>query len=132
MDATIPNGTYRWQDGSTSATLEARNSGTYWVEVENICGVVRDSVTLVFPELEGIEIPNVFTPNGDGINDYFEIDSKLLGSSLKVFQKTGRPVYESDNYQNDWEGGNLPSGVYFWFITNECGNDYKGWVTILY
>lgn len=132
LDVTIPNGIYRWQDGSTNSTFEVQNSGSYWVEAENSCGIVQDTVELIFPEFDGIDIPNVFTPNGDGVNDYFVVDSRLLGFPLKVFQRTGRQVFDSKNYQNDWNGENLPSGVYYWLITNECGSKYKGWVTIIY
>jgi gliding motility-associated-like protein len=132
LDATVPNGLYRWQDGSSNSTLEVYQSGTYWVEVENSCGLERDTIKLVFPEFDDLDIPNVFSPNGDGINETFTVDSRLVGSSLKVFHRTGKKVYESKNYQNNWTGNNLPAGVYYWSITDECDNNFKGWVQILY
>lgn len=132
LDVTIPNASYTWQDGSNLPTLEVQNSGTYWVEVENSCGIASDTIKLVFPKLNDVRVPNVFTPNGDGLNDFFIIDSRLQGSPLRVFQRTGVMVYESKSYQNNWAGSNLPSGVYFWVVTNECGTNYEGWVTILY
>ncbi len=132
LDVTINNGIYTWQDGSNQPALEVDQSGTYWVEVENSCGVAVDTIKLVFPELTNLVIPNVFTPNQDGINDFFVIDSRLIGSSLNVFHRSGIRIYESIDYQNDWDGNGLPSGSYFWTITTECGDNYNGSVTILY
>ena len=91
-----------------------------------------------------LKIPNIFTPNGDGINDYFEIGYKngrpindlnvyFLSHKLVIFNRWGRIVYESTNYQNDWDGGNLPDGTYFYVL--ECKGEtknynYKGSVMI--
>ena len=76
-----------------------------------------------------LKIPNIFTPNGDGQNDYFQIGYKdgtpindlnvyFLSTKLVVFNRWGRTVYESKNYKNDWDGGKLPDGTYFYVL--EC------------
>lgn len=77
-----------------------------------------------------LKIPNIFTPNGDGINDYFEIgygeDGKAINDlskyytshKLVIFNRWGRIVYESKDYKNDWDGGKLPDGTYFYVL--EC------------
>lgn len=108
-----------------------------------------------------LKIPNVFTPNGDGINDFFIIDNDPTAGSnnenenettrgfeydsynplrdyyirtqLTVFNRWGRIVYKSSDYQNDWDGGNLPDGTYFYVL--ECVGEqenhrYQGSVTI--
>ncbi|MDN5201886.1 FG-GAP-like repeat-containing protein [Fulvivirgaceae bacterium BMA10] len=131
LDATFPEGVYRWQDESREPTFEATEPGTYWVEVKNMCGVAIDSIKLSLPE-SMIFIPNVFTPNGDGINDYFEIMPNMSNLALKVFNRFGTNVYESTFYENDWNGGNLPGGTYYYLLTDACGVHYKGIVTILY
>jgi len=82
-----------------------------------------------------ITIPNVFTPNGDGINDYFVIDGIEFvdGCQLVVFNRWGKKVYESNNYKNDWDGDNLADGVYY-FIFNlpqNIADPYHGTVTII-
>ncbi|MDD3876542.1 MAG: PKD domain-containing protein [Bacteroidales bacterium] len=66
-----------------------------------------------------ITIPNVFTPNGDGINDFFVVDGIDLveNCSLTVFNRWGRKVYETNSYQNDWDGGDLADGVYYFIFT---------------
>ncbi|MDW3197031.1 MAG: gliding motility-associated C-terminal domain-containing protein [Cytophagales bacterium] len=131
LDVSSVQGNYRWIDGSDDFLFEVTQSGTYWLEVENFCGTAKDSIEIVYDDLLVSSIPNVFTPNGDGVNDYFFIDSRLMNTSLQVFQRTGHKVYESTNYQNDWDGSNLPSGTYYWSLSNTCGH-YKGSVTILY
>ncbi|MEM9329224.1 MAG: gliding motility-associated C-terminal domain-containing protein, partial [Bacteroidota bacterium] len=64
-------------------------------------------------------IPNVFTPNGDKINDRFEIENIGLYESnvLEVFNRQGTIVYRSAGYRNQWDGKDVPSGLYFYRLT---------------
>jgi gliding motility-associated-like protein len=63
-----------------------------------------------------IKIPNVFTPNGDNVNDYFVIEGMetLSETHLHVFRRDGKIIYEKTNYQNDWQADNVQDGVYFY------------------
>lgn len=82
------------------------------------------------------KIPNIFTPNGDGINDYFEITGLPPYSSLIIFDRSGKEVYRSETYKNDWdgrdpEGNQLSSGTYWYvLITPGLGGEHKGYVYI--
>jgi gliding motility-associated-like protein len=77
-------------------------------------------------------IPNIFTPNGDRFNQYFKIDERLIGGTLNVFDRWGNQVFHSSGYQNDWDGNDLASGVYFYiFNGGECTDQKKGTLTIL-
>lgn len=96
-------------------------------------------------------IPNVFTPNGDNINDkfiiakqndggsssgsnYIPINQEYLRVELVVLDRWGRKVFEDDDYKNNWDGGNVPDGTYYYRL-NTFGyfkdESYKGAVTIL-
>jgi large repetitive protein len=93
-------------------------------------------------ELEGISIPQAFSPNGDGQNDVWVIDGleKLPSHTLQVFNRYGTMVYQASPYNNDWSGtpnrgsfyssdGNLPAGTYYYILTPEPGKKPKaGWV----
>ncbi len=91
------------------------------------------TVTVIEPLLV---IPNIFTPNGDGKNDVFEIKGleSYPGSSLIVFNRWGNEVYNSPNYRNNWDGSNLAEGTYYYLLTakDHTGKStlYKGWVFI--
>lgn len=75
-------------------------------------------------------IPNIFTPNFDGKNDYFTILNVHGNTSIVIYDRWGNLVYENDDYLNDWDGGKEPDGVYFYEITTET-NYAKGWVQIV-
>jgi len=66
-----------------------------------------------------IKIPNVVTPNGDGVNDVFIIENLeyYINGSMKVFNRWGQLVYESLTYKNDWNPTELEGGTYFYQIT---------------
>ena len=81
----------------------------------------KDSTVTYIPEVD-IFIPEGFSPNGDGINDYFVIKhSDLLKINIEIVNRWGNTVYKNTDYKNDWDGkgiGNflgkdLPVGTYF-------------------
>lgn len=77
-------------------------------------------------------IPNVITPNGDALNQFFKIDERLEGPiSLEIFNRWGTQVFHSDAYANTWDGSGLSSGVYFYRIIGGCIGEKMGSVSIL-
>ncbi len=103
-----------------------------------ICEASSCDTALVFVTVEctGLFIYNGFSPNEDGINDTFVIKGldKFPGHYLRIFNRWGNLVFESDNYQNDWDGTwkgiPLPDGVYFYLLDDGQGNRYSGYVQI--
>jgi gliding motility-associated-like protein len=79
-------------------------------------------VTLNISSIIECDIPNIFTPNEDGVNDLFEVPCLGNGqiAKLLVFNRWGDLVYQSDNYENQWNGTHqgkvLPDGTYFYII----------------
>ncbi|MBR4135536.1 MAG: gliding motility-associated C-terminal domain-containing protein [Bacteroidales bacterium] len=83
-----------------------------------------------------LEIPNVFTPNGDGYNDLFVIMGleQCNKRVLIVRDRSGKTVYQSSKYNNNWDGSNCPEGVYFYQLTfgrNQIEETLQGSVTII-
>ena len=82
-----------------------------------------------------LEIPNVFTPNGDGANDFLKFKNlEVLGSNnLTIFNRWGKKIFEQDNYKNDWNGGGYNDGTYFFILSVPLAtpNIYKGYVQLM-
>ncbi|GGI28643.1 gliding motility-associated C-terminal domain-containing protein [Pedobacter mendelii] len=83
-------------------------------------------------------IPNLFTPNGDGSNDSFEIRGLALfaENELVIVNRWGNEVYKSNNYNNDWTGTGLNEGTYYYLIKVRENSAselqvFKGWITLI-
>lgn len=123
---------YEWFDGSEEPQLTVKGEGTYTATASNDCGEVHDEITFTAIRTEDLFFPNVFTPNGDNHNEAFVLDEWLLGAQFKVYNRWGKQVFASSNYQNGWQGEALETGVYYYEIQSECLNDaFKGWVHLL-
>jgi gliding motility-associated-like protein len=111
--------TYLWSSGQTTEDLSNIPGGNYTVTVTNEFGCSEEGSIFV-KEPEPIKLPNTFSPNGDGYNDFYVIRG-IQGypdSQLDIFNRWGNLVYSKKGYSNDWNGvgnsGNeLPDGTYF-------------------
>jgi len=99
--------------------------------------VLSNNVDQVVQQVNPLIIPNVFTPNGDGVNDTFFIPGldTYAENEIVIINRWGNNIYEKKNYKNDWTGPGLPEGTYFYVlrVLNNAGNwdSYKGYVTLL-
>jgi gliding motility-associated-like protein len=121
---------FAWQDDSSDPDFIAQDFGLYWLTIRNQCGATSDSVRFTRAEIGEYEIPNIITPNGDDWNENFILHPMMMGSSLSVFNRWGKLVFSSLHYQNNWDGGNLPPGVYFYTLSGNCLDAKKGTVRI--
>jgi gliding motility-associated-like protein len=80
-----------------------------------------------------LDIPNVFTPNGDGANDLFVIKGleSYKHSKILIFNRWGNLVYRNDEYKNDWTGEDHSDGVYYYVLIMLNGDEYHGTITLL-
>ena len=138
LDASNSNATYLWQDNSTNPDFKLKLPGEYWVIVEvNNCSS-SDTVLVTEKDCEAtLELPNVFSPNNDGINDLFipkTIDGVVTMQTV-IYSRWGDKVYETDNLMVEWDGSGAAEGTYFWVISYVdiygTSKDLKGTVTLL-
>jgi gliding motility-associated-like protein len=118
--------TYKWQDNSINTFFNIVKAGKYWVTAQNNCGSSNDTIEI---KISDLFIPNLITPNADTHNDHFEITGSN-GDNIEIefFNIWGNEVYKNKNYKNDWDGGQLADGTYYYSITYpKCNKTYKGW-----
>ncbi len=123
------NLSYSWSNDGGNAAINLVSplvTTDYQVTVFDECG---RSTTFAKGVKITVECPlkpvNVFTPNGDGVNDLFKIGNlaDLENVELVVYNRWGKVVYKTDKYDNSWNGtfmdsGNpCPAGIYTYVIT---------------
>jgi gliding motility-associated-like protein len=126
---------YSWQDGSVGRSFQARESGLYWVEIVDGACTVRDSVLVTKVRCNYFQsyVPNAFSPNGDGVNDTWEVffptAVQILDFRASVFDRWGNLVFQSADPDVAWDGmfrsRPLPSGVYIYQIEVEYVDDRR-------
>ncbi|MCX2576382.1 DUF7507 domain-containing protein, partial [Pedobacter sandarakinus] len=128
-DGTI---TYKPNPGFTGEdifTYRVKDANGYYTNVA--------SVTLT-ANFKGIVVPNLFTPNGDGINDVFEIRglNQYQSNELQIVNRWGNKVFHAKGYQNNWSGEGLNEGTYYYLLrVKRAGSDevevFKGYITLI-
>jgi gliding motility-associated-like protein len=139
LDATTSDAvSYSWTSSGTivgsGPTLDVTVYGTYDVIVTDADGCTGADQVIIDQAPCEVDIPNVITPdNGDGKNDVFFIKNLDTNpnSQLMIFNRWGNEVFSSSNYQNNWDGDDLPDGTYFYTLVLQTGKDYKGTVKII-
>lgn len=103
-------------------------AGDYKLSLRDALGCEKDYTITIGVDTD-IFIPNIFTPNGDGINDTFFIRNLPSESHVVITNRWGKEVYRNGNYQNDWGAGSIEDGVYYYRIS-AGGQVFNGWVEI--
>lgn len=144
-----PVGTvYSWSTGESGALsfidftdFNTDKGATVWVIADLNGCTARDTVT-IFPCIETFNIPNTFTPNGDGVNEDWRISAmdNFPNAIVEVFDRWGRKVFTSaKGYPQPWNGRDtkghiLPMETYYYIINLNDGRNNKpitGTVTII-
>jgi len=128
-DPTIPNPL-----ASPKVTTE------YVVTGSNSYGCMDSNNVTVFVDekvLIPVEASKAFTPNGDGINDIWEIKNIDVFEScpIRIFNRRGQNVYEAGQYNNDWDGTmgskELPEGAYYYILSCGTSEVLTGNITLI-
>ena len=143
LETSVSGGTspyeYLWNNNETSSVLTNLNPQLYTVTItdNNGCKLI-DEVEV--PVLKDSCLFNAFSPNGDFINDTWEVNPSFIYENSKViiYNRWGVKVYESEGYEKPWDGKNLSGelvkeGVYFYSIILKNGHDkIKGSLSVFY
>ena len=96
------------------------------------CTIERVITVIVETPCNDYTVPNVFTPNGDAVNDLFVIKAEHMDKySINIYDRWGKEMYKSTDATQSWNGktengGDAPTGVYYYLINSTClGNNYK-------
>lgn len=110
----------------------ANNSGTVYLVIKDDSGCVN--IVELKLNAAGCEMPRGISPNGDGLNDTFDLTAFNV-EHLGIFNRYGREVYNQKNYTNQWHGQSnngkdLPTGTYYYVIERTSGESKTGWIYI--
>ena len=141
-DINNPGATYHWSTGETGNGITVSQVGHYWVKASNGECTSTDSIWVKRDCY--LNIPNAFSPDGDGLNDYF-LPRELLSSGLRsfkmeIFNRWGENIFSTTSidgrgWDGKYNGVKQPMGVYVFVIEAEYNNNfkktYKGNVTLI-
>jgi gliding motility-associated-like protein len=108
--------TPKTENNSKGITTEPEKEKISNNKNSNLSQDIEKEDTQAHLEHPEVIIPNIFTPNGDYINDYFVIEDldRFSETHLIIFRRDGKVIYEKINYQNDWQAENIQDDVYFY------------------
>ena len=116
-----------------STTPEFEGMYTLALTVMDSCGYQQTDfqVINVLPPCQ-VQIPNVITPNGDAANEFFKIKNIEYhpNTSITIFDRWGKKVYENPNYNNEWNGGGIADGTFFYIVEVPNDKKYNGFLTV--
>ena len=126
-----------WSSGSTAQSIEIQSSSTIILTVVDTNGCTNsDTVNVINSQMSCFSYPTIFTPNGDGYNDVWEIQGVEFYPSLtvQIFNRWGQQVFLSEGYSSPWNGTYknepLPTGDYFFIIDLGDNHPINGSLTI--
>jgi gliding motility-associated-like protein len=109
---------------------------TYVVCNDHGCDTASVVVSVECVPASEVKIYNAFTPNGDGMSDFFTIVNieNFPNNELRVYNRWGNEVFQDLSYNNTWDGtyneSMLPDGTYFYKLSIEGKKDVAGYVQI--
>lgn len=144
-EITVPDNVsvfYSWDNGAhlekELTVLTGLNSETHVLTISDDCGTEQ----VLTAEIE-IDCPitevNIFTPNGDNVNDVFNFSNLVHypNSHIEIFNRWGKLVYQKDNIIDGWNGKikgserDASAGTYFYYITAPTGESWRGFLTLM-
>jgi gliding motility-associated-like protein len=122
---------YQWSTGDTTYYINITEDGEYSVTLQTAEGCTNLEKVMLIDTWFPFNIPNAFTPNGDGLNDSFRPVTdydRFNKFSMVIYNSWGQKQFETTNPATGWDGKDAAAGVYVWVITYA---DYLGKVSTL-
>ncbi len=118
LDVSTANASYQWQNGSPDPSFLVTEAGVYWVTLTTVCSATD---TIVIDQLEcevELEIPNVITPNGDALNDFWmpSVSTGIVSMTTDIYSRWGLKIHSTDDLHIGWDAKNVSAGVYYYII----------------
>ena len=142
----IPPYSYVWSNGKTTKDNLRLKEGTYSLTVTDSNGCIENYVgSLLNLEDDSCDdtylfVPNVFSPDGNGVNDVLYVDGKnILAVNLQIYNRWGNLVFESNSLSKGWDGTYkgqpVNQGVFVYLVTGRYkdGEEFeqKGTITVV-
>jgi gliding motility-associated-like protein len=132
-----------WSTRDTASSILVRHHGDYWARATGEGGCSATDSVHVAKDCY-LDLPNVFSPNGDGTNDYFWprqlLSEGVVRFSMRIFNRWGQMIWETTRidgrgWDGKFNGQDQPTGVYIYLVEAELKNGvrekYQGNVTLL-
>lgn len=105
-----------------NTSVIANGNGVYQITISDVCGNIQNDQLQINVESScTLNIPNIITPDGTGptVNEFFFVENleKYPGTALAIYNRWGTKVFESSDYQNNWNGSKAVDGVYYYVLT---------------
>ncbi len=132
LEALSNSSSIRWNTGDTTSFLTITAPGYYSVQAFDYQCFVEKGIAVECPC--DILYPNCFTPNGDGLNDFFfPVSSSFIGDyNVHIYNRWGGLIFKSTDPEQTWDGTDhgtqLPSGVYAYVVKYTCSGNPKAFV----
>ncbi len=140
LSVDYPAASFYWSTGNSESFISIADTGTYWVDIKTDTAVCKRRMTYtILPKeciplpsdsVSNLSLPNVFSPDGSGQNDFFTplISGPFDQFQVEIYNRWGNLIYgpASDPFfqwdGNENNGNSAPAGVYFWLVNAS----YKG------
>ncbi|QBN19225.1 T9SS type B sorting domain-containing protein [Flavobacterium nackdongense] len=148
VTTTALNPVYKWYanglliPGATSNSYTVTNTGAYKVSITQNSGcIITDEIAFTVNSIvdtNAVEIPNLISPNNDGVNDVWSIPQAYLSGTnteILIMNSYGDIVFQTNNYLNNWPESDITfkniNPVFYYIITTSDGKLKKGSITIV-
>ena len=140
LQPTFPVTSILWNTGDTTATIHTTAQGVFsFTAVDTYGCTVTDAIEVHYIAADTAQalVPNVFSPNGDGMNDTFQVTGLAITSfNMEIYNRWGQLVYHTSDPSKGWNGGldnmasdKVPEGSYFYIVKYHDSCSTEGEVT---